>query len=511
MFTWLKRLGLPALALFALLGLAGCGGGDAGTAEEGATGVVNIMLTDAEGDFVTYTVDVTSLTLTRADGAIVETLPVTTRVDFARYTDLTEFLTAATVPSGVYKHATITLDYTDADIQVEDAAGNAVAVQTFLDSDGNPVTTLTLDVRLEGVRALPIVPGLPRLLSLDFDLEKSHTVDLAGTPSITIAPVLYAEVDRESDKPQRLRGPLQSVNEARGTFHLFIHPFHARLDRGARPFGSVTVHTDETTHFEIDGQAYTGADGLAVLALEPRFTGVIVRGVFRLRPRRFEATEVYAGTSVPGGEMDAAVGSVVARTADTLTLRGVTLQRRDGVVVFHDTVTVTVADSTLVRKALHTGEFTQQDISVGQRLIVFGTLTRTDITDLRLDASNGYARMLVSNLRGQVVANDPVAGRFDLSLHAINGRNPALYDFTGTGRSPAEDADPANYELNTGTLDTSAFTVGENVAARGFVTPFGSAPKDFDAITLVRRPGLIVLPPPPGDAPPGPPVVIIEP
>jgi len=274
------------------------------------------------------------------------------------------------------------------------------------------------------------VPGIPRVLSLDFDLQKSNTVDMTvSPPEVTVEPVLYAEVDRESDKPQRLRGPLQSVNVNNGTFHLFIHPFHARLVTGARPFGSVNVHTDENTYFEIDGQAYIGAEGLAVLALEPKFTGVVVRGFYRLKPKRFEATEVYAGSSVPGGEMDVVTGSVVARNADTLTLRGVTVQRSDGVVVFNDTVTVTVDDSTRVRKAASVEDYTQLDISVGQQ-------------------------------------------------------------------SPAEDADPANYELNVGTLDVSPVEVGSAVHARGFVTPFGSAPKDFDATSVAWKPGLVIQPAP---------------
>ena len=493
-----KRTGLALLALFAAVALTACGGGSTTDAagDNGATGVVNIMLTDAEGDFTTYTVDVLSLTLTRADGTRVETLPITTRVDFAQYTDMTEFLTAASVPKGVYKHATLTLDYSNADIQVEDANGVATPVGAIVDANGNPVTTLTVDVRLEGVRALPIVPGIPRMLSLDFDLKQSNTVDMTvSPPELTVEPVLYAEVDRELDKPQRLRGPLQSVNVNNGTFHLFIHPFHARLATGTRPFGSVNVHTDDNTYFEIDGQAYTGADGLAVLALEPKFTGVIVRGFYRLKPKRFEATEVYAGSSVPGGEMDAATGSVVARNGDTLTLRGVTLQRRDGVVVFNDTVTVTVADSTIVRKAASIDPYTQLDISVGQRVIVFGTLTSTGSNDLQLDASNGYVRMLFTDLRGKVVANDPVIDKFDLYLTAINGRNPAIFDFTGTGKSPAEDAEPGNYELNVGTLDVSPILVGVPVQARGFVTPFGSAPKDFDATSIAWSSGLIIIRP----------------
>src|SRR5712675_1805376 len=60
-------------------------------------GVVAIGLTDAQGDFLTYTVDVTSLTLTKADGTVVQTLPQRTRIDFAQVVDLTEFVTGATI------------------------------------------------------------------------------------------------------------------------------------------------------------------------------------------------------------------------------------------------------------------------------------------------------------------------------------------------------------------------------------------------------------------------------
>ena len=48
-------------------------------------GVVAIGLTDTPGDFLTYTVDVTSLTLTKADNTtVVQTLPQRTRIDLRR-------------------------------------------------------------------------------------------------------------------------------------------------------------------------------------------------------------------------------------------------------------------------------------------------------------------------------------------------------------------------------------------------------------------------------------------
>src|SRR5438046_6137581 len=82
-------------------------------------GVVAIGLTDAPGDFFTYTVDVTSLTLTKADSTFVQTLPQRTRIDFAQIVDLTEFMTWATIPAGRYVSATLHVDYTNADIQID--------------------------------------------------------------------------------------------------------------------------------------------------------------------------------------------------------------------------------------------------------------------------------------------------------------------------------------------------------------------------------------------------------
>ena len=55
-------------------------------------GTLYIGLTDGDGDFLAYGVDVVSLTLEKTNGATVETLPATTRIDFSQYVDLTEFV-----------------------------------------------------------------------------------------------------------------------------------------------------------------------------------------------------------------------------------------------------------------------------------------------------------------------------------------------------------------------------------------------------------------------------------
>ena len=484
-----KRSGwlLLVVGLILAVSLTACGGGGGQVTAEG-DGQVLVSLTDAQGDFATYTVDVLSIKLTRADGTEVETLPISTRVDFAQYTDLSEFLTAATVPNGRYVKGSIVLDYTNADIQVEDSAGNATPVTGIVDTHGDPVTTLEVDVSLDGHSALPVAPGIPRNLVLDFDLEQSNTVVFAGDQvTLIVTPVLIADVDPQAPKIQRVRGPLKQVDVDAGTFDLYIRPFFHRIGLGQRVFGFLHVLTTEKTFYEIDGVGYQGAAGLQALNTEAQFTGIIVKGDLKFSPLRFEAREVYAGSSVPGGDMDLVRGTVTSRDGDRIVVRGATIFRANGTVVFNDNVTVTLDDSTTVLKQLSMGTFTIQDISVGQRIEVFGTVTNDQASDLQMSAANGYARMALSHLRGSVVALPDNSVDLTLNLSSINGRTINLYDFTGTGTT-GNDADPATYEVDSGTLSLAGVTLDERVGIAGFPAPFGTAPSDFIAQTLVQLP-----------------------
>ena len=98
---------LCAVLFFAVV-LSGCadsGSGGSNPTGNNDTGDLVVGLTDAESDFVKYEVDIVSLTLTKQNGAVVDALPVVTRVDFAQYVEMTEFLTAATIPVGRYVEA----------------------------------------------------------------------------------------------------------------------------------------------------------------------------------------------------------------------------------------------------------------------------------------------------------------------------------------------------------------------------------------------------------------------
>ena len=126
--AWARlRALLIAPILIALLALAACGGGSGGGqpvvpsqgCDAASCGTLLVGVTDADGDFLSYSVDVVSLSLRKADGTRVEALPTRQRVDFAGLVDLTELVTAATIPNGTYVSASIRLDYANADVSVE--------------------------------------------------------------------------------------------------------------------------------------------------------------------------------------------------------------------------------------------------------------------------------------------------------------------------------------------------------------------------------------------------------
>lgn len=480
--TWLSS----TFVMLSLL-IAGCGGGGAseqpGNATQGcdpaSCGTVYVGITDADGDFLSYSVDVVSLTLKKANGAVVETLPVATRVDFAQLVDLSEFVTAATIPNGAYVEGRIRLDYSNAAVTVEVAGEPREA--RVVDANGQPLDAVDLDIRLDNRNHVVIAPGRPAFLQLDFDLAASHAVDITATPVTAVAePFIVASVEPVDDKELRVRGPLVSVDTAASSYVIDVRPFHHQTAR----LGELTVKTTAATAFEIDGTAYTGADGLAALAESPAGTPTVAFGTLTLATRDFTAERVHAGTSVPGPRFDVVWGNVTARDGDTLTVRGGTLIRRSGSVVFkRGDITVLVGPDTLVTRDGRGRENQTEDaISVGQRIHAFGDVTESG-EEATLDATAGRVRLQMTHLSGTVVSANP--GALALDLFSIDGRRPAIFDFSGTGTAAATDADPENYEVATGALDLNRLMTGSPARVFGFVTPFGAAPPDFEGRTVV--------------------------
>jgi hypothetical protein len=437
---------------------------------------------DAEGDFDSYTVDVVSLTLKKADGSTVDTLPVKTRVDFADLVDVKEFVTAATIPNGVYVSGTMRLDYSNADIVVDvnGVSTHAVAV----DASGTALTTVDLDITLDNRKQLTIAAGRPALLELDFDLLASNTVDNTKTPvQVMVQPFIVASVDVADSREARVRGPLTSVDSAAGDYHVDLRPFHLASGR----LGDVTVHTTSTTEFEVDGTSYTGSAGIAALAAISTGSPTAAYGTLDVNARRFTATRVHAGTSVAGSQFDVIEGNVIARNGGTLTVRGVTLIKRSGSVVFErgNTTLLVGANTKVTRDGLRdtTQSLDSGSISVGQRIHAFGTVTEATNGDATLDATVGRVRMHLTHLLGTVKSTVP--GSVTLDLGTIDGHLASVFDFAGTGSQPAQDAVASNYEVDTGALSLNSLDVGSAARVFGFVAPFGTAPPDFEGRTIV--------------------------
>ncbi len=486
-----------AFALVACL-LAGCGGGggsaqpappatpsavcvpaDPSTAAE--CGTVLVGLTDADGDFLSYGVDVVSLELEKANGTTVETLPASTRIDFAQYVDLTEFVTAASIPPGTYVAGNITLDYGDADVHVEvDGAAKEALV---VGEDGAALATQTLKITLSDRNRLVVTRGRPSLLTVDFDLAASHSVDVAPTPALATAePFIVAEIDPVDSKEIRLRGVLLSVDAAAMTYTIALRPFH----RPTGDFGRMTVHVTGDTEFEVDGEMYVGDAGLRALDAAGAGTLTVAFGTLDVPAREFTAEVVLAGSSVPGSDTDAVRGNIIARSGNELTVRGGIVILSDERAFFRDDVTVIVGPDTKVFRRGFDGLLDIGALSVGQAVTVRGTVTdraTSGTTDLTVDATSGAVRMHVTHLSGIAKTVNP--GQLDIELSAIDRRRVSVFDFSGTGPSPELDADPSNYEVATGDLPLAAQAAGKPVVAYGFPTAFGTAPPDFQGRTVL--------------------------
>ena len=480
-YQMFKQLIATLSILITALTLSACGGAGSDYNQEAqideGDGKLMLSLTDAEGDFLTYAVDITSIQLTRLDGSKVEVVPQETRIDFAQYVEMTEFFTAATLPSGRYSSVIMTLDYQNADISVEDKDGNPVDA-TIVDNSGNVTTTIEVAIDLGENGLLKIFPGLPSFLTIDFDLESSHTLDMTTTPvTASLNPLLIADTMLEDPKPHLVRGQLKGVDEENAYIAVDLRPFRFHQGR----FGTAYASVSDDTHYEIDGESYFGSEGLAVLALLEAKTPILITGDVQVSQRKFVASHVVAGTSLPWGSRDIISGNVIARDGDIVTVRGVTLVRASGTVTFRDTVDIIIAETTKVTQ-VGVGETTTNHISIGQRISLYGDLSVDSESYTVLDATTGGARLHVTTMCGTVTALNPLT----LDLQAINGRPATIYDFTGTGSDNSQDADPNAYEIDTQDLSLDGIAIGDPVRVRGFVEGYGSAPEDFNATTVIN-------------------------
>lgn len=517
----LRLLAVAGIGCTLLLGACGGGGGSMSSTPPpaGTSGTAMVTLTDMPGDFLSYMVNVVSLKLTRADGTTVETVAVPTSVDFAQLVNLSEVISAQQVPDGSYTAVTMTIDYANANIVVDNGAGGlTVAAANIINGATSaplvaPNSQVALTLQLPSGMPLVITGGTVANLALDFNLSASDTVapatitstTAASAVTVTVNPVLVASLAPDTTKQIRVRGSLVSVtNTASDTsYTVMVWPFFTSSGN----MGQVVVGTTPTTAFTINGTSSTGTAGLTALAALPTGTLTVALGAFDTSSRTFTAAQVFAGTSVPGAGLDSIEGTVTARSGDVLTVSDGFLQPQGGGGVtggqvmstsaanesltaqslefghFGRQVAVTVAAGTAVTEDGQTGTFGIADISVGQHLQAFGKFGSDASGNRTLDASAGSVRLMVTRAVGQYTA--AASGVVTMALQALDGQPASVFNFAGTGSSSANDATPGVYTVSVpAALPLPTLSAGFPVLFDGFVTPFGSAPPDFSAVTL---------------------------
>lgn len=469
-------LGLGAIVLSSLL-ISGCSGGgetsNTQTTTNEQSGELALALTDAEGDFLTYVVDVGSIELTRQDGAVVETLAINTRVDFAQYVDVSELLTLATIPEGLYTTITLNLDYSEANVTVQADNGDPLQA-TLVDSDGEELEQLSVSLELSDGSRFNITPGVPSHVTLDLDLDASHQIDIIDNKAtVIVEPIFLADTQFENPKTLRLRGLLDTVAVDDEVFVLTVRPFRHRQGN----FGSIRVHVNDETLYEINGTVFDAQTGLAQLATLEQSTPLISLGTWDRETAQYIAKTVFAGSSVPWGDVDALRGVVIDRVDNTLTIRGAVIELADGNYRFDDDIQLILSEQTTVTQQFQgLSNSDISNISVGSAIRASGEL----VDNNTLDASAGHVRIHLANLSGRVISVSPLS----INLQQLTGRHPTLYNFSGTGSDAASDANPQDYEIDTNSLNLNSINVGDPIKARGLVSAFGTAPEDFIAQTL---------------------------
>jgi hypothetical protein len=471
---------LAALACGCTVLLGGCSG-----RSSTAPGTPVITLSDTSGDFAAYRVAIDSITLTNTNGAIVTPLLTSESVDLAALTDLAELLEVPAAPSGTYRSAALTLDYTTASIWVN-VNGQAVSA-TAVDSTGKALTTITITITFDPNHPLVITQGQSTRLAIDIDLAASNSINTSTTPAtVTVRPFPVLTPAPADATPIRVRGRIVTVESGSSDYVMNVRP----LTDLSSALGAVTVSTNAQTYFNINGVAYTGAAGLTAMASLPENSTSAAYGTLGdlsgIKPG-FHATAVYAGTSLESPVAQHIGGVVSARNGDTLTVHGATfLTFIPGNVgytaTYANNATVTIGSATVVSEdGVAASGLTPAAISVGQQLDVSGLGSVDTAGNITLDATEGQVRLASTRIWGTL--NSATAGSASLDVLSLGNFAPAGFNFAGTG-SGGQSANPGAYALNTGSLDESGAAAGTLLQVDGIVNAFGSAPPDFTATAI---------------------------
>src|SRR6266403_927898 len=492
-----SRALLCAAALFA----AGCHH----NSYDSGYGIGWVTLSGTPGDFTSYVVNVNSVALTGKANGVITAVYAAEIVDFTKLNDISELWSAASIPNDTYSAATIVLDYTNANISV--MVNGVPTKANVVDTTGKPVTTQTVNITFDSAYQPVIQPTYASRsairLALNFDISASNVVNMATSPpTVTIKPFMTVATSAPDTKPVRVRGPLINSSIGVGTYTVYVRPFYDE----ANNLGTLSIFNDpNATVYTLDGTTYTGSKGLTALSkTSAGSTETAAYTTYQPAPTlnasvtagKFNSIYVSAGSTLEDYYTWGLEGDVIARSGNTLTVRGATLQFNNGVIPYISYVgdvvntpdaVVLLGPATIVT-ADDNPTLTHLDynsVSVGQHIIARGVYTLPASGVTTLDATGtvtnkGSVRLVSTPLWGSLVSS--AAGSLVLNLQAIENWPVSIYDFSGNGAAAVT---PASYVVNTGSLAIPAgAAAGVPLWIGGTVTPFGSAPPDFNAVAV---------------------------
>jgi len=487
---------------------AGCHGNN----NDSGYGIGWVTLTDTPGDFTSYIVNVDSVVLNGKTVGAITALATVETVDFTKLKNISELWGSASIPNDTYTSATITLDYTSAVISV--MVNGVPTKATVVGPGGTTVTTVSVTVNFDPTNQLVIIPTYATTfatrLAIDFNLPASNVVDLATSPpTVTIKPFMTIATSAADNKPIRVRGPLINSSLGVSTYTVYVRPFYDEVDS----LGSLSLFSNANTIYSINGTAYTGTPGLTALSLlsagitmTAAYTTLTPTATTSASAGIFTPIYVVAGSTLEDEYTEGIEGDVIARNGNTLTLRGATLFENTAEIVTYipsvsalDAV-VLVGPGTIVTRD-DSASFAGLDynsISVGQHITARGiyTLPASGVTTLDATGTSstntGSVRLQSTEVWGPLVSS--ATGSLVMDLQTINDWPVSIFNFAGTGLTAAQNATPAAYVVDTGTLAVPTGTVaGDPLWIDGVVSPFGSAPPDFEAASVSNEASVQVL------------------
>jgi hypothetical protein len=461
-----------------------------------------LTTTDDAGQFTSYVVAVDSVVLVGTLNGAVSAVAVPESVDLTKLTNLSELWSTASLPVDTYNQAIITLDYTSAQISV---MVNGAPVQVkVVDPSGIAVTTIAVTVNLDPSNPLILQPTFATSnalrLAFNYDMSASNKVDLTTSPpTLTVAPFMSVATTAADHKLIRVRGPLinSSVNES--TYTVVVRPFFDEVNS----LGINTMFNDANTIYTYGGTTYVGASGLT--ALSQASAGTTITAAFcTFEPTTtpaagvnagiFHSVYVVAGSTLEDFYTEGIEGDVIARSGNTLTVRGglVTFNAAQVIEYEDQDSQVLIGPSTLVTAdgVSTLGPLNYNSIAVGQHITARGLVSISATNVATIDATGsttntGSVRLQSTELFGSL--NSAASGSLLANVQSIENYPVGVYNFAGNGVSAAQDPVAANFSVNTGALTLPTLAAGDPVWVDGYLAPFGTAPPDFTALNVLAE------------------------